>query len=79
MNDAQEELESSNKRHTIVIEKYKKDLNNMKNLHAEEKLILEQQLKDNKEKHLKELEDVSQYYYYMTRILMTVSNIYIFI
>ncbi|XP_011341570.2 hyaluronan mediated motility receptor isoform X1 [Ooceraea biroi] len=59
LHDAQKELESSNERHNIVIEKYKKDLDNIKNLHSEENLILEQQLKDTKETYLRELENVT--------------------
>jgi len=56
--DAQKELESSEEKHNITIEKYKKDLDDMKNLHVKEKLILEQQLKDVEEKYLRELENV---------------------
>lgn len=59
LRDAQKELESSNEKHNIVIEKYKKDLNKMKNLHAEEKLTLGQQLKDTEKEYLRELENVS--------------------
>lgn len=59
MRDAQKELESSNEKHNIVIEKYKKDLNKMKNVHAEEKLTLGQQLKDTEKEYLRELENVS--------------------
>ncbi|KAH0956184.1 hypothetical protein HN011_002950 [Eciton burchellii] len=55
--DAQKELEFSEEKHNITIEKYKKDLDDMKNLHAEKELILEQQLKDAKEKYLRDLEN----------------------
>lgn len=58
MHNAQKELESSNARHNFVFEKYKKDLDDMKNLHAKEKSILEQHLKDSKEEYLTELENV---------------------
>jgi len=59
--DAQKELEFSEEKHNITIEKYKKDLDDMKSLHAEEKLILEQQLEDTKEKYLRDLENVCRY------------------
>jgi len=63
--DAQKELEFSEEKHNIAIEKYKKDLDDMKNLyeemHAEKTLILEQQLEDTKEKYLRDLENVCRY------------------
>jgi hypothetical protein len=74
--DAQKELEFSEEKHNITIEKYKKDLDDMKNLHAEKELILEQQLKDAKEKYLRDLENVCRF---LSEFYLIVSNIYIFI
>ncbi|XP_014470917.1 PREDICTED: hyaluronan mediated motility receptor-like isoform X2 [Dinoponera quadriceps] len=57
--EAQKELELSNSKHALMVEKYKKDLDDMRNQHAEEKSKLEQLLEDTKEEYLKELENVS--------------------
>lgn len=58
MQQAQTELELSNEKHVIMVEKYKKNLNDVKNVHIEDKLQLEQLIKDTKEEYLKKLENV---------------------
>lgn len=58
LQEAQNELQLSNERHTIIIEKYKKDLNDMKSMHTEKTLKLEKVLEDTAEEYLKELENV---------------------
>lgn len=51
-------MELSNDKHAIMVEKYKKDLNDMKDQHTEEKLKLQQLLEDTKEEYSKQLENV---------------------
>jgi len=58
LQQAQTELELSNEKHVIMVEKYKKNLNDVKNVHIEDKLQLEQLIKDTKEEYLKKLENV---------------------
>lgn len=58
MQETQQELKFSNERHTAMAEKYKKDLSDIKSIHAQEKLKLEQALENTKEKYVKELENV---------------------
>lgn len=58
MQQAQTELDLSNEKHIIMIEKYKKNLNDVKNAHIKDKRQLEQLLKDSKEEYLKKLENV---------------------
>lgn len=58
MYEAQQELELSNDKHAVMVEKYKKDLNDMKDQHTEEKLKLQQLLEDTKEEYSKQLENV---------------------
>lgn len=58
LQEAQNELQLSNERHTIIIEKYKKDLNDMKNMHIEKTLKLEKVLEDAGKEYLQELENV---------------------
>ncbi|KAL0104068.1 hypothetical protein PUN28_017039 [Cardiocondyla obscurior] len=60
LQDAQKELKLSNERHTIMIEKYKKDLNDMTNMHMENTLKLEKVLEDTADEYLKELEIVTK-------------------
>lgn len=58
LQDAQNELKFSNEKHTIMIEKYKKDLNDMTNMHMNNTLKLEKVLEDAADEYLKELENV---------------------
>lgn len=58
MQQAQTELELSNEKHIIMVEKYKKNLNDVKNVHIEDNLQLQQLLNNTKEEYLKELENV---------------------
>lgn len=58
LQEAQNELKLSNERHTIMIEKYKKDLNDMTNIHTENTLKLEKLLEDAADEYIKELENV---------------------
>lgn len=58
MQQAQTELDLSNEKHIIMIEKYKKNLNDVKNAHIKDKKQLEQLLNYTKEEYLKKLENV---------------------
>lgn len=58
MQQAQSELDLSNEKHIIAVEKYKQNLNDLKNTHIEDKLQLEQLLEKTKKDHLTELENV---------------------
>ncbi|XP_012522875.1 hyaluronan mediated motility receptor isoform X2 [Monomorium pharaonis] len=57
---AQDELKLSNERHTITIEKYKKDLNDMTNIHTENTSKLEKLLEDAADEYIKELENIKK-------------------
>ncbi|XP_012229058.1 putative leucine-rich repeat-containing protein DDB_G0290503 isoform X2 [Linepithema humile] len=59
LQEIREQLEISNKNHTITVQNYEKDLKEALNTHAEEKLKLEQLLEDTKEEYLKELENIT--------------------
>lgn len=54
-------MELINQRHDLKIEKYKKNLDDIKKQHVEEKLQLERNLKNTKEKYLKEIADVRRF------------------
>lgn len=58
LQEAQNELKLSNERHTIMMEKYKKDLNDMTNIHTENTLKLEKLLEDATDEYIKDLENV---------------------
>lgn len=58
LQEAQNELKLSNERHTITIEKYKKDLNDMTNMHTKNTLKLEKVLENAADEYLKGLENV---------------------
>ncbi|XP_077272103.1 uncharacterized protein LOC143902808 [Temnothorax americanus] len=60
LQEAQNELEVSNERHTIMIEKYKRDLNDMTNMHTKNTLKLEKVLEDAADEYLKELENFTK-------------------
>ncbi|XP_011877413.1 PREDICTED: hyaluronan mediated motility receptor-like isoform X4 [Vollenhovia emeryi] len=60
LQEAQNELELLNEKHTIMIEKYKKDLNDMTNMHRNKTLTLEKVLEDAADEYLKELGNVTK-------------------
>ncbi|KAL6448406.1 hypothetical protein ACFW04_000378 [Cataglyphis niger] len=59
LQQAQIELDLSNEKHIIAVEKYKQNLNDLKNTHMEDKLQLEQLLEKTKKDHLTELENIA--------------------
>ncbi|XP_070153196.1 putative leucine-rich repeat-containing protein DDB_G0290503 isoform X1 [Polyergus mexicanus] len=59
LQQAQTELDLSNEKHIITVEKYKQNLNDLKNIHIEDKLQLEQLLENTKKEHLIELENIT--------------------
>jgi len=58
LQEAQNELKLSNERHTIMIEKYKKDIIDITNTYNENTLKLEKLLENTADEYLKELENV---------------------
>lgn len=58
LQEAQNELKLSNERHTMMMEKYKKDLIDMRNAHTENTLKQEKALKNAADEYLKELANV---------------------
>ncbi|XP_011698345.1 PREDICTED: hyaluronan mediated motility receptor-like isoform X2 [Wasmannia auropunctata] len=60
LQEAQNELELSNEKHTIIIEKYKKDIIDMVNTHTETTTKLEKVLEDAADEYLEELESVKR-------------------